>query len=261
MDRLGDLLSVPAGNFPAEERACKVRRWDGTQAGVSCTGVEHLSDRGHVGPCPAWQKHLASERVQSERARLAGVLGRLGCEPSFETFRPDRGTGTRVAFEAMKRFSLRESTGVFLSGPTGVGKTHLLLASHFALLRSGWPSAYVTSAQLRHLFFRLRQVVDAVREEAEKQFRELQSTPFVHLDELGDVVGDERFRGAFAEGIKRLLDESGARFAVTTNLDDRGLVSHPDVGDQVLSRLLAGARKETGEFARILAPDHRISRQ
>jgi DNA replication protein DnaC len=130
---------------------------------------------------------------------------------------------------------------VFLFGPTGLGKTRLMLASHFALLRRGVNSRYVTSPELRSLFRRKESFDEDAAKEANDALLALQGAAVIHADDLGDIEGDERKKGGFAEGLKDLLRLARGTWVFSTNCGYAELKSHPDIGAKNLSRMVEGA--------------------
>jgi DNA replication protein DnaC len=207
-----------------------------------CDGTLHYTpdDNGKPQPvvrCSEWDRAEINARVKTERARLAGVTG--DTEPDFATFRAST-PGECAALAAMERFVESPRRNLLLRGGTGNGKTRLLLAAHFALLGAGKSSRYVTPPELRDLLRRCEERDPQVCYQAQRARQALVKARVVLLDDLG-MQGDERFRGAFAEGLKGILDESRGVWVVATNLSNEGLRNHPDLNEQILSRLLEGA--------------------
>ena len=83
---------------------------------------------------------------------------------------------------------------------------------------------------------------DGVHVPARLFLERLQRARVILWDDAGDIDGDERARGTFAEGIKKLLDLGGASWGLSTNLTGEEFAAHKDLGRKVLSRVLAGAR-------------------
>jgi DNA replication protein DnaC len=198
-----------------------------------------------VGRCPELRKRETAELYERERKRLAGELtqiSRLG-RVGFDGYDVTRGPGAGEAWKAAKEFSEGRppKRNVLFAGTTGLGKTRLLLASHFALLKAGVRSVYVTSPELRAAFDDQRAYDEELREQGNAVVERLVRTQAVHLDDLGNVDDDERKRGQFAEGLKKVLDRSAAAWFAATNLTWDEATRHPDVGAKVLSRLVSGA--------------------
>ncbi len=198
-----------------------------------------------IGRCPELRKRETAELYERERKRLAGeiaIIARLG-SVGFDGYNVDRGKKAGEAWMAAKEFSEGRppKRNVFFAGTTGLGKTRLMLASHFALLRAGVRSVYVTSPELRAAFDDQRAFDEELRHQGDSVVERLVRTQAVHLDDLGNVDDDERKRGQFAEGLKKVLDRSGAAWFAATNLTWDEAMKHPDVGAKVLSRLVSNA--------------------
>lgn len=209
-----------------------------------------------VRPCPEAQALRIRRRLREERQRLGGLLGR--CAGGFAAYQPDRAQGGAQALEAMRDFAAARppARNVLLAGPLGTGKTHLLLSAHLELLGAGVRSYFVSSTDLRALFMGCASWEAARQEEAFGERDELERAQAILWDDAGDVEGDERGRGAFAEGLKYLLDRSRAAWAVSTNLTYDEARRHPDVGAKVISRLLDG-----GTVVRMSGADQRLRRR
>lgn len=212
---------------------------------VYCDGRWHHRAEGNLGRCPALVKLEIKARVVTERARLSGALARLALHggASFDGYDTTRGDGLDKALEVMRRFSGARPpcTGVLLSGPAGLGKTRLLLASHFTLLEAGISSQYVTSAELRRLFRASDNLNEEVREEAKHALDRYLYAQAVHADDLGEIEDDQRARGRFAEGLKELLDRSRGAWAIATNRSGEEAERHPDLTGTVVSRMVLDA--------------------
>jgi DNA replication protein DnaC len=218
------------------------------QPGQHCDRVGHYdrdpTDRGlppvlYLGRCPALQRADTLDLLSQERDRLAGALE--GCAGGFQAYDQTRlGALSERAYGYALRFSLGRPPrrSLLLCGDLGVGKTHLALASHFALLSAAVRSCFVSSTDLRELFRACMSFDDDTKREAETQRGRLLRADVIHWDDVGDVEGDQRRRGEFCEGVKFLLDRGRAWWFLTSNLDAIGVANHPDVGRKVLDRLL-----------------------
>lgn len=202
--------------------------------------------------------------LERERERLAGelaVIEKLG-PVGFFGFDQERCDGAKSAWQAAWDFSQGRppTRNAFLAGTTGLGKTRLMLASHFALLGAGVRSVYVTSPELRQAFEDQRAFDEELREQGATLAERLVRTQAVHLDDLGNVDDDERKRGLFAEGLKKILDRSKAAWFAATNLTWDEAMRHPDVGAKVLSRLVNGAVvvKLSGQDFRVQHAERRV---
>lgn len=211
------------------------------QATEHCDGEWHRVAEGVTCRCPEKVRAERSARITSERARLRGELGHLG-SPGFAGFSPRRPglMGGERALAVMERFARGRppTCNVLLVGPTGLGKTHLLLASHFELLAGGVASLYVTTSELRRLFRRAENFDVETAEDALRQLERLVYAEVVHFDDLGHIDHDQRARGIFAEGLKDLHDRSRGKWAVSTNRTAAEAESHPDMTGTIVSRLM-----------------------
>ena len=247
------LGSVRPTIVPDSPRACPTQRYPGDPArGESCDGEWHLrpspiSGRWEaVGRCPQKRRDEIMATVAAERGRLRGeleLLRRLG-PTGFDGFDQMHGKGCENAWRAAVEFSQARppNRNVYLFGTTGLGKSRLLLASHFGLLEGGIRSIYATSPQLREAFERLRSFDDEVKGEAEAFIASVRRAQAVHLDDLGNIEDDERKTGLFREGLKGILDRSSAAWMTGSNLPTiEAAKQHPDVGVKVVSRLMTGA--------------------
>lgn len=227
-----------------------------------CDGSTHFTVRGapsvdYAGECPGRRALEANLRVQAEVKRLRPVFENLHCIPSLNDFDPERVANGGKALEAMRRFVSGSARSVFLRGDTGNGKTHLLIASHLALLRAGVNSVYLVSSSLADLCWRKHLFDAAAREEAEKAFQSLAHAEVIHFDELGQAIGDERRRLQFTEGLKLLCDGS-VRWAVGSNLLPEALGGHlAPLSDQILSRLMGPAARD-GAVVDLAGADQRF---
>jgi hypothetical protein len=229
----------------------------------SCDRVMHYRfDKQHrcpvaVGRCPELRRAEMQSVYDRERKRLEGelaVIARLG-SVGFMGYDISRGTCAVDAWRAAIAFSEGRppKRNLFFAGTTGLGKTRLMLASHFALLRAGVRSVYVTSPELRGAFDDQRAYDEELREQGTAMVERLVRSAAVHLDDLGNVEDDDRKRGLFAEGLKKILDRSGAAWFAATNLTWDDATRHPDVGSKVLSRLVSGA-----DVVKIEGKDYRV---
>jgi DNA replication protein DnaC len=244
---------APTGEAPPAKRPCGAQ-WLNDDRNLSsgvtyCDGVAHYALQGGArvvtGRCRELKRAEVRARIEAEAERLAGVLEEVGrlTGLGFDGFIRNRHPKVDQAWRAMRDFaSGRPPTrGVFLSGSTGLGKTRLLLASHFELLAAGVDSEYVSAAQLRELFHEAENFDAEISRPAKDRIAQLARAEALHLDDLGDVEGDQRKRGTFAGGLKGMLDQRRGAWAAATNLSSEAADAHPELGEKILSRLVANA--------------------
>jgi DNA replication protein DnaC len=229
------------GDRPAT--GCKV-------SGGYCNGLGHYreteSERHpvYLGRCfmVAWRE---------ERDRLDPLIRRANSstidsyQTGFDGYDPRRHPRAAEALRAMQNFSGARppKRGVLLSGGTGLGKTRLLLASHLALVRGGVDSRFVTAHELSDLFRRAESFDEDVASPARQTLTRLCASQVLHVDDLGDIHGDERRRGFFQAGLKGMLDQGRFVWAVATNCTLEEAVKHPELGEKIISRLADGVFK------------------
>lgn len=262
------LGSVKPTIVPDEPRACPLPRHPAQpSAGDTCDTEMHYgwNDRfacwESFERCPERRRSEVIGTVAAERNRLAGELeqmAKLG-PVGFEGYDKMHGKGCEAAWVAAREFAAGRppARNVFLTGPTGLGKTRLLIASHLGLLAAGVRSMYVTTPDLRAAFerqaARSKSFDEEERGRPEELLDRLRRTAAVHLDDVGNVDDDERKAGPFREGLKHLLDSSRAAWMTACNLTLEKAKEHPDVGPKILSRLMTGA-----VFVKLEGTDYRI---
>lgn len=244
------------------------------EAGEFCEGGYHYRERtpeeirlksrpALLRRCPAVVAEEIRQQVEAERRRLAQTLARAnrGGGEGFRGYDPDRHPAARRALEAIQRVAAGRPPGhgAMLTGNVGLGKTRLLLASHFELLGAGVRSEFVTSEELRGWFYRAVSFEDEEKREAKLALERYRNARVVHLDDLGDIDGDERRRGVFAAGLKALLDKSVGVWVTSMNCDADEAKRHPDIGHKLLSRLLDGIPADC--IVRMDGPDQRLPRR
>lgn len=206
-----------------------------------------------TGRCEGEKRSETRKRIDGERKRLAGEIALIAKRggikagvPVFDGYSPesqpddaDRRTLDR-ALGCMRRFSAARppTRNVILKGPNGLGKTRLMLSSHFALLEAGIASQYVTTPELRKWFKRAESFDEEMAREANDHLDRYVYAQVVHFDDVGHVENDQRARGQFTEGLKDLLDRSRATaWAVATNRSSNEMEMHPDLSGTIVSRI------------------------
>jgi DNA replication protein DnaC len=248
---LARIRGVAPGN-PESQPSCGALDWSLSSRPVPkreyCDGVAHYEVRGAaagalivVRRCPELRRHEIRTRIDDERVRLKKPLKKLAAHGGarFDGFDGTRHPSAAKALAAMRRFAAGRppSRNVLLFGPSGLGKTRLLLASHFQLLAVGVHSEYVTSPELRDWFKQADNFDQDVAANARYRLQRICRAEVVHADDLGHIEGDTRGRGAFAEGLKTLLDNSDAAWATATNRSGEEAEKHPDLSGTIVSRL------------------------
>lgn len=212
---------------------------------VYCDGSWHHAWDGVTGRCPLVRAKEVQAKVTDERRRLAAEFAKIASVSTFgwDGYKANRDglKGGDHALEVMRRFASKLDCNVLLVGPTGLGKSHLLLSSHFELLGRGIPSVYIRTPELRRWFRNASSYEPEIQEEARRNLEPILYASAVHFDDAGHVENDERSRGPFAEGLKDLLDRSRGRWAVATNRTSEAARRHPDLGDVMVSRMMLDA--------------------
>lgn len=211
-----------------------------------CDAGWHFDAYGDaIGRCSELRRREIRAKVGEERKRLAGPLSLLERHGGavFAGYDETRHHGAAEALQAMLRFSGARppQRNVILVGPNGLGKTRLLLASHFTLLESGISSRYVTTPELRKWFRRATSYDEEIEREARQWLDKFRYAQAIHFDDAGHVENDQRSRGEFVEGLKSLLDDCRGVWAVSSNRSSEEMERHPDLSGTVASRFMYDA--------------------
>ena len=171
----------------------------------------------------------------------ATVIGTVNCDYTFETYVV--GDGNRGAFEGASGLSAGAAWTlgpVFLWGPPGMGKTHLLHAAACRAIAAGSTVTCLPGNQL------VDRYMDALRRERVGDFqRELREARLLVIDDL-----------QYLAGRKGILDELQHAIDAVTNAGGRVLIGseqHPlDLGlnDRLAGRLSAGVVERITPLAR-----------
>lgn len=238
--------SIVGGLSPVEDTAPNPLDQCQPGPGLTCDGGWHFRNLGDfygreaVCRCDTRRRQEIRAKVADERARLDGPLellkphgGAKFC--GYDTTRHD---GADKALACMQAFAAGRPPrrNVILVSPNGLGKTRLLLASHFALLEAGIASQYVTTPELRKWFRRSSSFDEETEREARNWLDRFNYSQAIHFDDAGHVENDQRSRGEFTEGLKNLLDNTKACWAVATNRTSAEMEVHPDLSGTVASR-------------------------
>jgi DNA replication protein DnaC len=141
----------------------------------------------------------------------------------------------------VRGFVAGDLSGLFLSGPVGTGKTHLLVAILRAMYRPGdyWPIIEMMAAYRRE-----------VREEGYYISRQLREADVLCIDDMGS----ERSTDFALESVEGLIDyryRMMSPTAVATNLTVDKFVER--YGNRIVSRL-----SERGALVILGGSDHRL---
>lgn len=249
LDRVAQL-----GRSQDEVRKCAVPLWDGGEipdGEKRCDGRTHLRGPGFgrfAGLCSTEHQSDAQRRVAEEEDRLSAVLDKIakinGEGTGFEHFHAEKDVSLEGALSAARRFAetpvkqgRAPSRNLLFVGPTGTGKTHLMVRIHLSILAAGYRSEYVTSAEFRELA--RDEAKREARAPASKWMQRLYRADVVCFDELGHVDGDQRPRGTFAEALLRWLDGMKGCLVATTNCSRTEMMAHSDLGAKAVSRIMA----------------------
>ncbi|MBF8378729.1 ATP-binding protein [Alicyclobacillus mali] len=156
--------------------------------------VLEITPRGlatRVRRCMPFREYVVKDRVR-RYAQLAGVT-EIGDEFRFENF-PDEQAQKypkvfRYAQEFARNWGPQEAprAGLYLFGPPGVGKTHLMFAVFRELQLRGVPSLVVRSDSL---FDHMRHVI-AAGEDLEPFLETLSTVPVLGIDEFAQERANE----------------------------------------------------------------------
>ncbi|TMA38615.1 MAG: AAA family ATPase [Deltaproteobacteria bacterium] len=161
---------------------------------------------------------------------------------TFETFMV--GQSNTRAFGAAQALARQDTTApVFLHGPAGVGKTHLLHAIAHVLEARRLAVACLPAARL------IEGLVDAIREDREGRFwRELRALDALLLDDLHSLAGQEQVQAQLIDGLVAWA-EDGRALALAS---DRAPAAIPELA----ARVREGFRN--GTIAGIAPPEPRL---
>ena len=209
--------------------------------------------------CIPYRKHLADE----QQARLRSFSGMTEDHKTFtfETYPKEQAERHRSiyqwALEIAETYDGGRAKGLYLYGPTGIGKTHLMLAILNRLNERGVTSVFVRADGLLD---RLREAIRA-DEDVDAVLERFATAPALGIDEFAQ----ERFKEFGLESLLKILNarvQSGKLTLFTSNFHpaeayERRYSEAPQQIDALRSRLyqLATAARMTGEDWRLMNLD------
>jgi DNA replication protein DnaC len=241
MKRIGDVMrelpiashSRPAGN----QGAVRLRSKDAVRCPI-CNDAGYLRANVPVGhpsfgrlfPCECKQRDM-EERRDEELRRLSN----LDAFPdlSFESFDPEI-QGMNEAYEAALAFAQEPGHNwLFLSGPCGVGKTHLAVA--IARYAMEWHRMTVYFAVVPDLLDHLRSTFDPSSGTAyDDRFSTIRNAPLLVLDDLGTENATPWAKEKLYQIINHRYIEQMPT-VITTNVD---LGAKGKIDERIYSRIM-----------------------
>lgn len=125
----------------------------------------------------------------------------------------------------------RRRNSLLVTGPVGVGKTHLAYAALRAIAESGTARATWAGGNAAQVYARMRPESGETRRDVE---RELCAAPILLLDDLG-ASKDSDFTEDVTLALLDAREADGAPVLVTANLKPKDLRAR--IGDRAMSRL------------------------
>ncbi len=239
MKRIGDVMSsMPK---PVDSRsprgAIKIRNKDTVQCPI-CQDAGYLRANVPVGhpsfgrlyPCECKQREI-DERRDEELRRLSN----LDAFPNhtFESFDPEL-PGMEEAYEAALGFAQEPGhRWLFLSGPCGVGKTHLAVAvARYAI---DWHRMSVYFAVVPDLLDHLRSTFDPNSGSVyDERFSNIRGAPLLILDDLGTENATPWAKEKLYQIINHRYSEQMPT-VITTNVD---LSAKGKIDERIYSRIM-----------------------
>ncbi len=239
MKRIGDVMKpIPK---PAESRtprgAIKIRNKEAVRCPI-CQDAGYLRANVPVGhpsfgrlfPCDCKTQELNDQR--NEELRRLSNLDAFS-NHTFESFDPDL-AGMDEAYEAALTFAQEPGhRWLFLSGPCGVGKTHLAVA--IARYAMEWHRMSAYFAVVPDLLDHLRSTFDPSSAAGyDERFASIRSAPLLILDDLGTENATPWAREKLYQIINHRYSEQLPTI-ITTNVD---LSAKGKIDERIYSRIM-----------------------
>lgn len=127
-EQLKDLDHLPTVDPDAHSKSCP-----------KCDGYGHIIDEHGARPCQCVQRELHRKEISD--ARIPHRYQDKSLE-NFNPHRPSLKNCLQRAEEYVKDYSLESTRGLYIYGPTGVGKTHLAIGILNALISRGYDGVF-----------------------------------------------------------------------------------------------------------------------
>jgi DNA replication protein DnaC len=180
-----------------------------------------------LGRCPI----LIQRRKEGLIQKITSGYGEMSFENFEHELQPD-------AFRICSQYD--GSGKLIITGPTGVGKTHLARAAYLNLIKQFKECIWFKGPELSEVFRRMQSYNNdlADRQEAQRLYDAAINDDCVFIDDLGC----ERVTASdlFAEQFKLFLESITGGLFITTNFDSTGILARYEA--KVTSRLLENAK-------------------
>jgi DNA replication protein DnaC len=176
-----------------------------------CDGSWHV---WHDAKGLVWTQRCNCEGLDSWGRLLARTAERLGGNYTWDRFDWRLQPQLKTVAEALRT---KWHTGVYLEGPRGTGKTHLVTALVYEAIKQHLKADLIHCIVLSDLFSQSQGFGDG-REDAREKIEKLCHQDVLVLDDLGAQRHDKS--GVFREQLQLLLDTFKGTLLLTTNLSD-----------------------------------------